>query len=673
MKKKKRLSKKETMSAKIVKAMKDPEVNRLVSLEVIREVPTDPKPEESKTLKPASEVKPIETVQDYVAYFKELFDPKNMIKKVTLLPPAMMMESGVAVYDDPALGKVKNARMKAMSWLKTDANGRPTKQIDCGTGKVMRESWANINGEVAERLAVNKEITQRESFDDVSDWALTGQNVLKKDLPFPPGPFTKQMYLQDFWKMLALCIQTYNYSGPAKRVIDLKADFILGNGVKVVFQDDDNLQAGWDEFEDRVGFYSIHRRWIIQFRKYGEQFIQPLISDYAEPINVPQTKPKVPKEHSGTVGDSDQAPVSMPVTKKLDVRGIDNATIWDYVTNPEDIYEIYGYWMQYTTQYQLYTKGTEGPEQAYTEYIMRMMPPDSLIFMKTNCDENEKRGRSDLLAALPYFAYNDTYIHSLVQRAILESNFVWDVEIQTGDSTDVAAEAAKEKNYPPSGSSYFHNSAVKRQLIAFNGAAASGSNQRGEEIVTQISMATGVPKEFLGESGHQNKAAALTATAPFTKHIQTCQKEDEVMMRKLVRFWTAANGRPNAKFEVIYPEIAPADMLQKIQALVLAETSEYYSKSRAATMVAKEFNDTTYDYETEKELINKQKEEQAQNQDNSMYPNPHQPGQPLPGQPPQAPIPPKPPGAGIAPSSPGEKTIGPPGMSDALKGAGIGQ
>lgn len=650
-------------------------LKRWLKLNELHEIPTDQKPAESKTLKPASEVVPIQTVEDYVKYFKQVFDPKNMVKKVTFLPQGMMTESGVKVYDDPVLGKVANARMKAMTWLKTNDKGKPVKPIDMGSDKTMRESWANIQNEVSERLTANKEIYQREAFDDVSDWALTGQNVLKKDLPFPPGPFTKQMYLQDFWKMLALCIQTYNYSGPAKRVIDLKADFILGNGIKFVFQDDDNLQAGWDEFEDRVGFYSIHRRWIIQFRKYGEQFIQPLISDYEKPISVPKTKPKIKKDHGSTLEPDLDETVSLPVTKKLDVRGIDNATIWDYVTNPEDIYEIYGYWMQYTTQYQLYTKGTEGPEQAYTEYIMRMMPPDSLIFMKTNCDENEKRGRSDLLAALPYFAYNDTYIHSLVQRAILEANFVWDVEIQTGDNTDVAAEAAKEKNYPPSGSSYFHNSAVKRQLIAFNGAAASGTNQRGEEIVTQISMATGVPKEFLGESGHSNKAAALTATAPFTKHIQTCQKEDEVMMRKLVRFWTAANGRPNAKFEVIYPEIAPADMLQKIQALVLAETSKYYSKSRAATMVAKEFNDTTYDYETEKELIEKQDQEDQQKQDASLYGNPHQPGQPA--QTGQAgivpPMPPKVPGAGMGAGSPSEKTIGPPGMGDALKGAGIGQ
>jgi hypothetical protein len=664
-------------------------LKRWITLHEKHVIPTPKTEPLKKESKPASEIVPVLSLTDYVAYFKKLMDPEKMVKKVTLLPDGMMTEAGVPEYDDPVLGKVVNARVKGLSWLKGDENGN-LKQINLGYHGVMRESWRNLKADIFDKQVLMREEFNKKyldngysreslpvnpSFDltDVADWSQLGAGGAgtRRALPYPPGPFTKQMYLQDFWKMNALAFDFCNYSGLARRVIECLVDFILGNGIKVDFQEDDNLQAGWDEFEDRVGWYMVLQRWITGLHKYGEQFIQPLISPYVEPIDVPQEKKKA------KVGNQDEPELlANPVTQKLSVRSIDNGTVWEIITNPEDIYEVHGYWVQFTTQWQLFTKGADNTEQRYTEYVIRNMQPDSLIHMKINCDENEKRGRSTLLAAFPYLSYFDSYLHALVQRAIMEASFVWDVEVQTGDDTDVQREAQKEGNFPPTGSSYFHNSSIKRELIGFTGAAGStGANARGEEIVTAVSACTGVPKEFLGYAGQTNKASALTATAPFTKRIQVCQKQVEVLIRHLVMFFAKANGRKHPKFEIIFPEIAPADMLQKIQALVLAETSKYYSKSRAATMVAKEFNDTTFDYETEEKLIDQQDAKEAADAatQNTLFGQPH--GGPTGPQAPMPPAPPKIPGAGILPSAggPAEKVNGPTGANDQLGGSGLGQ
>lgn len=672
-------------------------VDRFISLHKPREIPKEIKAENKKS-KPngvVADTKPI--LEDYVKTFKQMFAPEKMVKKITLLPEGIMSESGVKEYEDPVLGKVANARIRSISWIKGDTTGKKLVPVAMGYGREMREAWKEANdviqkkqNEMREAYAEKWEkaghsresLPVNPSFDltDVADWSTLGggNSTTRQNLPFPPGPFTKQMYLQDFWKMNALVFQLFNYSALARRVIEVKVDFILGNGIKVDFEDE-NLQAGWDEFEDRVGWYSVLKVWLTQWRKYGELFVQPFLTDYDTPMTADEMgikkkkKPKVKAESDKPIDENKTDDSIASVTKKLNVRSIDNSTIWDYVTNPEDIYEVYGYWVQFTTQYQLFTKGTEGKEQLYTEYVMRMMPPDSLIHVKSNVEENEKRGRSDLLAALPMFSYNDDYIRAIVLRAILEATYVWDVEVQTGDDSDVQREAAKEGNFPPPGSSYFHNAAIKRNLTGFSGATGANSG-RGEDIIDQVSIATGVPGEFLGQAKHSNKAAALTATAPFTKHIQSCQKELEVLIRKLVKFYATANGKPKAKFEIIFPEIAPADMLQKIQALVLAQTSDYYSKERTSTMVAKELNDTTYDYEEEKEKIDAEKQKAME--DNPMvtalYGEPHKPGGPA------TPMAPKPkvapvPGAGIGAGKIDEKTNGPVAKSDDLSGSGIGQ
>jgi len=351
--------------------------------------------------------------------------------------------------------------------------------------------------------------------------------------------------------------------------------------------------------------------------------------------------------------------------KRLDVRVVDNSTIWEIITSPEDIEDVKGYWVQFPTQYQLFGVGAKGEKVPLQEYIVRNMPPDSLIGLKANVDENEKRGRSDLLPGLAILAYNDDFIRAKVLRAIMESSYVWDVEVQTGDSTDVDREAGKETNFPPPGSSYFHNAGIKRTLSGFSGAASSGISGVGEEIINQYSLAVEVPKEFFGSAGHTNKASALTATAPFTKSIQFYQKEDETFLRRFIKWWLVASGRPaNSKFEVIYPEIAPADMDKKVQTIVLAQTNGYLAKETAATLTAKEINYTTFDWQAEKAKIDAEKKEEM-NSDPVMgiLPNQHKPSSGLP------PLPAMP-GKGLNPQGAGPGT-GPPSSDDALPGSGM--
>ena len=605
-------------------------------------------------------------LEDYVAKFKNTIDEwMNTGTPVQFLTPGMMTEAGEPRYKDPRLGTVANARLKAVSWLEGDGKGN-FKQKSLGIGSVCRE---RMQREVYRPLLEHKNDLQRESFrrrlaaqrenrqvesdpwgttpDPVNwDWGtLRSSTALEKNLPYPPGPFTKQIYLPDMWKLDALVFQFCNYSGLARRALAIKVAYMLGNGVKIKFKDQDKaknekVQDEWDKFEDEAGFYKIYHTWAYQWFKYGELNVNPWILPGG----------------------------------KLRVRSIDRSTIWDQVTNPEDIYDIHGYWVQFTTQYQLFTQGTDGVKQPYTEYVMRMMPPESIILSKRNVDENEKRGRSDLIAALGVSSYYDDALRAAVTEQILRSSYVWDVEVQFGDQTDVDAEARKEGNFPKPGSSWFHTSSIQRKLVNAQGVSGSGKSNATQETVSAFAVASGVPEEFFGMAGQSNKAAALTGTAPFVKDTQVNQKLFEVeVLRPLVNFWLNGTNRKGMRFEVIFPEIAPADMYTKIQAIVLAQTSGYYSVETAATMTSKELNDTTFDFLDEKQKMDQEKAAAAVDSatEKNLYLGDHAaPAVATPGSPSQ----PKPiaqPGAGL-PKLAQNKVTGPPGADDKLDGSGVG-
>ena len=627
--------------------------------------PADPRPNETPDEKRRRLATAIGntsgSVEDYIEKFKKIIDEALTPKPVTFLPEGIMSESGVAKYEDPRLGTVANARIKGMSWLKADGHGG-WKQMDLGYGrrchaafqrevtnvfkdcdhKVQMEAYRQRNDALNEGRQVESDWWG--TAPDTASWGwndLRSSTTLEKNLPYPPGPFTKQMYLQDMWKLDAIVFQFCNYSGLAKRALAIKAAYLLGNGIKIDFEDK-ALQAKWDAFEDQVSIYQIWLTWVIQWFKYVELNINPWL--------VPD--------------------------RLLRVRSIDRSTIWDIVTNPEDIYDIHGYWVQFTTQYQLFTKGADGVNVPYTEYIMRMMPPNSIIQLKRNVDENEKRGRSDLIAALGAISYYDDTVRAYVMRVLGEAQWVWDYEINFGDQTDVDAEALRDSNNPPTGGKWFHTSSIKRTLSGLEASKSQGKAGVTQEILGAFAVASGVPEEFFGMAGQSNKAAALTGTAPFVKQTQVDQKLFEGGVRKLINFWLEATGNKGAKFECIFAEIAPADMYTKIQAIVLAQTSGSSSVQRAGTMTAKELNDTTYTYETEKALMDKEKAANLTDQatETALFPGGHPaptgdtppaaPGRPT--QPKKVPIP----GAGLPKLK--DSVTGPPGAGDALDSSGVG-
>jgi hypothetical protein len=103
----------------------------------------------------------------------------------------------------------------------------------------------------------------------------------------------------------------------------------------------------------------------------------------------------------------------IPGPKGITHKSFDPSTIWEIVTDPENISDIAYYHQQYNTQYQLYAT----KQDPVSKYIINQLPPELIIHGKVNVTPYEKRGRSDLLAPLLYFKYYEDFMQAKLIRA----------------------------------------------------------------------------------------------------------------------------------------------------------------------------------------------------------------------------------------------------------------
>ena len=394
-------------------------------------------------------------------------------------------------------------------------------------------------------------------------------------MPLIGTPFYKQLYLYDYWEMHSKCFWFKNYSGIAKLVIDMTRNFVLGKGFNVSFEDQ-SCQDIWNKYEERSNIQEECRNWCDELTAFGENMLKKI-----------------------------------PTPKGIMHRSFDPSTIWEIVTDPEDIGNIKYYHQQYNTQYQIFST----KDAPVSKYIINQLPPELVLHTKVNVTSYEKRGRSDLLAVLLYFKYYEDYMTAKLLRAKNEAAFIWDVEID-GSDEDVSNYINSTQNIQdvPPGSENVHNKAIKRTAIA-PALSRGTSDQTAQDILSYVAMGVSIPANYMGTFGQSGntKAGALVATEPVAKKMLERQLKMEVLIRRVVKDVLVDAGKnpadPKYKFEVNFPEILEEDRSAKIQDLVIAKQEQVMSHQTFSYIVAKELKITKYDYEDEQAKIKKEMKE----------------------------------------------------------------
>lgn len=449
----------------------------------------------------------------------------------------------------------------------------------------------------------------------VDDSGALGQYDLNQYTEFAPtygGPFNKQLYISDYLRMHALAFEAKNHNPLAKRIIDVLAQYSFGRRFKVRIKDAKQKKA-WEEFEKKSNI--IHRCsefWIREYLTYGELMID-----------------------------------------KKNWQSIDPSTVWDIITDPDDITEVYYYYQSYPTAYQTFTgytvKGAPGSaKQPGMKYIVRQVPASQVIHIKGNVVSQEKRGRSILFPILGWLKRIKDLYSAEVQRAQLQATFLWDDTIE-GSDADVQAYAAAFSRMPLQMSVYIHNAQVKRQAMpALSSGGGRDSTGVGDEILAFIATAIGIPKDFfniVAAGGSGNRATALVGAEPFEKVIEDLQAKFENLLLSIAEevLEEANLDYEKGDVEFIFPSVTKDTTSETIKNVSTVESLNYIAHETAAEMAAAELNITGYDYDAEQEKIKERNDEKAQN--DPLWPNGLRPnGQPpMPGQAPNG-FPPKAPG-----------------------------
>lgn len=398
--------------------------------------------------------------------------------------------------------------------------------------------------------------------------------------PLLGGPFAKQLYIRDYLRMHSAAFYAFHHDPTARAVVNIMTDFTLSRGWELTTENR-AAQALWDAFAKVNDLNTQMEQFAQEVCTYGESMWYWLPGNERFIVFNPKPGQEIPR-------------AMIPR-----VRVLDPSNIAEVITHPEDITHVLAYQFLAPTQYQTYTT----PGVASSKFIFQQIPASLIQHYKINAASNEKRGRSDYFPALGYMKrLRDTVNYSVIG---MQKAAAWSIDTTIkGDDSDIQAykdAMAELGSIPPAGSEFIHTEGVTRSYLSNSAAGKSSESPTFSWCLSMIACSTGIPVSYLGThlSGGQTRASALVATEPVAKRFERRQKLYERVLQEMFTRLMERAGVKGAECEVTFPELITQDRSAKLRDIDLAESRGFISKSRAATLFAKELGVSNYDYRKE--------------------------------------------------------------------------
>lgn len=388
-------------------------------------------------------------------------------------------------------------------------------------------------------------------------------------LPGTSSPQSKQQLFIDYLDMHRKSWEAATRNPVGKRIVDIIPQFVLGRGV-VGSTKHAQGQEAWDDYWKRNKMRQRSRLILKELLIYGEVFLRYF------------------KQRDGLV-----------------VRSLDPSTIWDIVTNPDDIEDVLYYHQQYSI-----LNTSPVPWASTTLFpgtlIIRQIPAKDIDHFKINATSSEKRGRSQLYAILGWLLRFKEFANDRVLLNKMRAMFALDVAVK-GDPNDVASAEAQFATPPGPGAVMVHNDAVTVEYKNANNNANEAKTD-AEMILKIIAVGAGVSQQFLGVTDNATRAGALIQTEPDVKNFEMYQEVvEDMLLATWERVKRVAGVRASTIMEFTFPALAQEDRTAKLKDIAFSEAMDYFSKERSAVMAAREFNITTYNYAEEQRKIREER------------------------------------------------------------------
>jgi hypothetical protein len=381
-------------------------------------------------------------------------------------------------------------------------------------------------------------------------------------LPSLNSPASKNATFVDYLDAHRKSWEAATFNPIAKRIVKIVPQFVLGRGVKGATNSAPH-QKLWDHFFKRNRMRSRTKQSLKELLIYGEIFWRFFASKDG-----------------------------------LIVRSVDPSTIWDIVTDEDDIESVKYYHQQYT-RFDL--SPLPGRMPIPSTLVIRQIPADQIDHYKINCTSSEKRGRSELFPILGYLLRFKEFVNDRILLNKLRATFALDVAVE-GGQTEVNAAEAQFAEPPGPAAVLVHNKAIE---VEFKNADAHANDAAtdADTILKVIAIGAGISENFLGVSRQQTRAGALISTEPDVKNFEDHQELiEEILVDASDRVFAHAGLAP-LQMEFTFPAIAQEDRSAKLRDIAFTEAMDYITKERAAVMAAREFQITDYNYAAEKQRI----------------------------------------------------------------------
>jgi len=436
--------------------------------------------------------------------------------------------------------------------------------------------------------------------------------------PLLLGPYNRNLYLFDFLDQFSKAYEGFHHNPVLKAGVKSIVQFVLGDGPKVVAANP-LCQMKWDAFVERVG------RQGISYQDKLRMFVQDI---------------SVGGESFLTDPDFGEGPTMKPW---------DATTVWEIITDPRDIENVFYAYRQFPTQYQVPYSAKPGTKMPpMQEYVIEQVPPSKWLHVKINATIGEKRGRSDLFSVLGWGKrFKDWFDAAVVNGQISNAFILWWRINGSPQDVDNMRNNDDFSKVPPPGSAWFTNEQVTPTLLRPQG-GLQANDKTGEQLLSIIAVSLNLPPEYLGVAGTSTRATALVRGEPAHKFfVQRQQLVREVVMWQYYRVIAHAQARgeiplyepkkaamrevifamragdykraqqlaalvgKKAKYQqkldtgcvVVMPSLVPEDRGNRLRDLGVLHTQGVLSKETMATQAAETAGIKDYDFDDEQERL----------------------------------------------------------------------
>ncbi len=415
----------------------------------------------------------------------------------------------------------------------------------------------------------------------------------------------------------------YTTNPMAKGLVDLTTNFIVGESLNVVADDDDVqgvIDTFWNDERNNMDFRS--ERLLSETILFGEQFIAFFPNFENGTVQVTQIDP-IKVESIATDIDNAEKEV-LVILKKSEAKDRQNKAYICWDTIPDNgkgkIAGLAGGMKLEDLKEFLPDKFNIG-DTVKTADDFNIQEDVFVIHYKINSVTGSTRGWSDLATNVNWIAIFDEGLLNTMRLRRFRTAFIYDVTLQNAGKPEIEAKKKEIADNPPRpGSVMVHNDKETWQTQQPN-IDSKDTAEDLHQVLMHAGRALNIPEHYMGSGGDVNRASASEMGLPTIKYMKRRQKFFKALLNQIIKIAIGVNVESSAgklikadnKFTIEFPDIDTKDNLaiaqavnSLVMALVAAKDSGWISDKTAQKLMFKYLGEENTPAE-EEEIIKQEK------------------------------------------------------------------